>query len=71
MSNLKYHLAYGLSLEYKKQTNRLNFLCRHFRSPLIEDQLYNNDEDYIEKHFASTLKTIPIIIYLHGNAFDR
>jgi hypothetical protein len=71
MSNLKYHLAYGLSPEYKKQTKILNFLFRHFRSPLLEDQFYNNDEDYIEKHFASTLKNIPIIIYLHGNAFDR
>jgi pimeloyl-ACP methyl ester carboxylesterase len=45
------------------------FLYRHFRSPLIKDQLSHNDEDYFEKHLTST--NIPIIIYLHGNAFDR
>ncbi len=49
----------------------LNFFFRHFRSSLIEDQFYTNDEDYIEKHLISTLKSIPIIIYFHGNAFDR
>jgi hypothetical protein len=49
----------------------LNYLFRHFRSPLIEDQLYNDDEDYVAKHLTSTSKNIPIIIYLHGNAFDR
>jgi len=43
----------------------------HFRSPLVKDQFYNNDADYFEKHLTSTLKNIPIIIYLHGNAFDR
>jgi len=43
----------------------------HFRSPLIKDQTFNNDEDYFEKYLISTSKNIPIIIYLHGNAFDR
>lgn len=44
---------------------------RHFRSPLIEDQSYTDDEDYAQKYFTSESKTIPIIIYLHGNALDR
>jgi hypothetical protein len=48
-----------------------NFLFRHFRSPLIKDEFFDNDEDYFEKYFSSISKNIPIIIYFHGNAFDR
>lgn len=43
----------------------------HFRSPLVEDQSFHTDEEYFENHLASTPSTVPILIYLHGNAFDR
>ncbi|CAF1001845.1 unnamed protein product [Adineta ricciae] len=43
----------------------------HYRSPLVRDQSYENDEDYFQKHIASTSSSIPMVIYLHGNAFDR
>jgi hypothetical protein len=49
----------------------ISFVSRHFRSPLIKDQFFDNDEEYFEKHLASTSSDIPIIIYLHGNAYDR
>jgi hypothetical protein len=49
----------------------IDFIFRHFRSPLINDETFTDDEDYFEKHLASTSSNIPIIIYLHGNAFDR
>jgi len=43
----------------------------HYRSPLVQDQSYTTDEDYFRKHLVSTPSSIPIIIHLHGNAFDR
>ncbi|CAF3452756.1 unnamed protein product [Rotaria sp. Silwood1] len=43
----------------------------HYRSPLVQDQSYTTDEEYFQKHFVSQPSTIPILIYFHGNAFDR
>ncbi|CAF1027464.1 unnamed protein product [Rotaria sordida] len=43
----------------------------HYRSPLVQDQPYTTDEDYFQKHIVSQRSNIPIIIYFHGNAFDR
>ncbi|CAF4749514.1 unnamed protein product, partial [Rotaria sp. Silwood2] len=43
----------------------------HFRSPLVEDQFFSNDEDYFQQHLVSTSSSISIIIYFHDNAFDR
>lgn len=42
----------------------------HYRSPLVVDQPFKDDEDYFRQHLWSS-SNIPVIIYLHGNAFDR
>ncbi|CAF4579239.1 unnamed protein product, partial [Rotaria sp. Silwood2] len=46
-------------------------IVTHFRSPLVEDQFFSNDEDYFQQHLVSTSSSISIIIYFHDNAFDR
>ncbi|CAF0876290.1 unnamed protein product [Didymodactylos carnosus] len=47
----------------------------HFRSPLVQDQDFIDDDDYFSKHFLSQTdengQLIPVILYMHGNAFDR
>ncbi|CAF1950475.1 unnamed protein product [Rotaria magnacalcarata] len=43
----------------------------HYRSPLVADQSYTTDQDYFQKYLVSQSSAIPIVIYLHGNAFDR
>ncbi len=69
MLNRKFVLVFGRLLNLKE--NFAFDIFRHYRSPLIQDQPYINDEEYFQKHLISTPSSIPIIIYFHGNAFDR
>jgi hypothetical protein len=71
MLNQTFVLVFGRLLNLTKSDVLLINILRHYRSPLVQDQAYNTDEDYFQKHIVSTSASIPIIIYFHGNAFDR